>query len=416
MPVLKSSPSHSAAITIPHSAHRQLKVRPVRFTSSPTQAVQSLADNTGLCSDVAQHSTKDSYQQWNAQREAANMSNRMEHILQAMPSGVVIINGDGIVTDTNPVAEQLLGMTLVGARWLDIIHTAFAPQDDDGHEVSLKNGRRVKFAITPLTPEPGQLIVLTDLTETRLLQKNLSHLQRLSALGKMVATLAHQVRTPLSAALLYASNLASPKLSDAARSKFQQKLVDRLNELERQVNDMLLMAKGRQDALGEAIGLTDVMDNVMANCEPIAVQKGCGLTFNDASTGQLLANSNALSSAINNLLMNSMEAGATHIHVFASDLGEQLRLDVIDNGKGLDANMQQKVLEPFFTTKAQGTGLGLAVVQSVVRNHGGEIRLSCLPGKGCTVSLVFPRAKTSPNTHSLDAENHAAITGESTDA
>ena len=155
--------------------------------------------------------------------KAANMSNQMAHILQAMPSGVVIIDGDGVVTLANPVATELLGRPLQGLRWFDIIHRAFAPQDDDGHEVSLKNGRRVKLAITPLAPEPGQLIVLTDLTETRLLQKNLSHLQRLSALGKMVATLAHQVRTPLSAALLYASNLASPKLTDSARSKFQSK-------------------------------------------------------------------------------------------------------------------------------------------------------------------------------------------------
>ena len=106
--------------------------------------------------------------------KAANMSNQMAHILQAMPSGVVILDGDGVVTLANPVATELLGRPLQGARWFDIIHRAFAPQDDDGHEVSLKNGRRVKLAITPLAPEPGQLIVLTDLTETRLLQKNLS--------------------------------------------------------------------------------------------------------------------------------------------------------------------------------------------------------------------------------------------------
>ncbi|MGI2057877.1 sensor histidine kinase [Shewanella baltica] len=339
-------------------------------------------------------SFKHTSKQWNQLREAANMSNRMEHILQAMPSGVVIINGDGIVTDANPVAVELLERSLCGVRWIDVIHSAFAPQDDDGHEVSLRNGRRVKLAITPLTPEPGQLIVLTDLTETRLLQKNLSHLQRLSALGKMVATLAHQVRTPLSAALLYASNLASPKLSDAAKAKFQQKLVDRLNELERQVNDMLLMAKGRQDELGDLITLAEVIDNVLANCEPIAAKQGCDLSFDDASSSSMLANSNALSSAINNLVMNSIEAGATEIRIQAKEEGDQLLLNVIDNGKGLDANMQQKVLEPFFTTKSQGTGLGLAVVQSVVRNHGGQLQLSCLPNKGCNVSLVFPRAKS----------------------
>lgn len=337
---------------------------------------------------------KHTSKQWNQLREAANMSNRMEHILQAMPSGVVILNGDGIVIDANPVAVELLEHSLRGARWIDVIHSAFAPQEDDGHEVSLRNGRRVKLAITPLTPEPGQLIVLTDLTETRLLQKNLSHLQRLSALGKMVATLAHQVRTPLSAALLYASNLASPKLSESAKIKFQQKLVDRLNELERQVNDMLLMAKGRQDELGELIALENVIANVMANCEPIVAKQNCTLSFTDTSCSLMLANANALSSAINNLVMNSLEAGASEIRIVATESAEQLLLEVIDNGKGLDANMQQKVLEPFFTTKAQGTGLGLAVVQSVVRNHGGQIHLSCLPNRGCTVSLAFPRAKS----------------------
>ncbi|EDQ00697.1 sensor histidine kinase [Shewanella benthica] len=326
---------------------------------------------------------------------AANMSNRMEHILQAMPSGIIIINADGRVTDANPVAVELLGLPLEGLKWLQVIKRAFSPRDDDGHEVSLKNGRRVKLAITPLTPEPGQLIVLTDLTETRLLQKNLSHLQRLSALGKMVATLAHQVRTPLTAALLYASNLANTKISAQARARFQTKLVDRLNELEHQVNDMLLMAKGRGQDQGEAHKVATILDQVMANCEPIAEQNLCKLIQIDHSVSEFLANSSTLSSAINNLVINSIEAGATLIELRGSETESQIQIHVTDNGRGLDKEMQQKVLEPFFTTKPQGTGLGLAVVQSVVANHGGEIQLGCEKGKGCKVSLHFPKLKIS---------------------
>ncbi|WP_259394784.1 PAS domain-containing sensor histidine kinase [Shewanella sp. SR44-3] len=329
--------------------------------------------------------------------EAANMSNQMTHILQAMPSGVVILNGDGVVTLANPVATELLGRPLQGMRWLDIINRAFAPQEDDGHEVSLKDGRRVKLAITPLTPEPGQLIVLTDLTETRLLQKNLSHLQRLSALGKMVATLAHQVRTPLSAALLYASNLASPKLSDAVKVKFQSKLIDRLNELERQVNDMLLMAKGRQDGAAENVTLEQVIQTVLANCEPIAEQKNCLLSVSNESKLTLSANLSALSSAINNLVVNSFEAGADKVHISAMDKGDTLILDVMDNGKGLAPLMQQQVLEPFFTTKSQGTGLGLAVVQSVVKSHGGSLQISSQESMGCLIRLSFPHFNTVSN-------------------
>ncbi|WP_076410917.1 PAS domain-containing sensor histidine kinase [Shewanella sp. UCD-KL12] len=328
---------------------------------------------------------------WLESTPAANMSNRMEHILQAMPSGIIILNGDGLVTEANPVAIELLGLPLEGLKWLQIINRAFSPQDDDGHEVSLKNGRRVKLAITPLTPEPGQLIVLTDLTETRLLQKNLSHMQRLSALGKMVATLAHQVRTPLTAALLYASNLASSKISEQSRTRFQSKLVDRLNELEHQVNDMLLMANGRGQEQGDAQLASSIFDNVMANCEPIAEQHLCQLSRIDESTSEFIANTSSLSSAINNLVINSIEAGATQVQLKSTETDNQILLDVTDNGKGLDKAMQQKVLEPFFTTKAQGTGLGLAVVQSVVANHGGKLQLRCEKGKGCKASLIFPK-------------------------
>ncbi|WP_247663425.1 PAS domain-containing sensor histidine kinase [Shewanella sp. MMG014] len=323
-------------------------------------------------------------------QKAANMSNQMAHILQAMPSGVVIINGDGVVTLANPVATELLGRPLQGAKWFEIINRAFSPQEDDGHEVSLKNGRRVKLAITPLTPEPGQLIVLTDLTETRLLQKNLSHLQRLSALGKMVATLAHQVRTPLSAAMLYASNLASPKLAETAKKRFQSKLVDRLNELERQVNDMLLMAKNKQDDVSEALLAEAIIEPVLANCEPIAENKSCKLQYFNHSSDAILANGNALSSAINNLVMNSLEANATEVRIITSSTDHRLNIDVIDNGKGLAVDMQQQILEPFFTTKSQGTGLGLAVVQTVVRNHNGTVQVSSQPDKGCLIRLSFP--------------------------
>lgn len=325
-----------------------------------------------------------------ANSDNANASSRMDHILQAMPSGVVIINGDGVVTQANPVAVQLLGQPLEGLRWIQVINRAFSPQDDDGHEVSLKNGRRVKLAITPLTPEPGQLIVLTDLTETRLLQKNVSHMQRLSALGKMVATLAHQVRTPLSAALLYASNLGSNKLDQRGRERFQGKLVDRLNELEQQVNDMLMMAKGRQQEQMVPVLMSDVVASVMANCEPIAEKKSCQLTLLGDGEHLVSANVSTLSSAVNNLVINSIEAGANRIALQVTLEEQHVSLHVIDNGKGLDSAMQKQVLEPFYTTKSQGTGLGLAVVQSVVSNHDGKFDFHCVKGKGCKASMVFP--------------------------
>ncbi|MCV5978485.1 PAS domain-containing sensor histidine kinase, partial [Escherichia coli] len=84
-----------------------------------------------------------------------------------------------------------LEIPLVNEKWFNVIQAVFDPREDDGHEVSLRNGRKVRLAISASTT--GQLILITDLTETRLLRARVSDLQRLSSLGRMVASLAHQV-------------------------------------------------------------------------------------------------------------------------------------------------------------------------------------------------------------------------------
>ncbi|MGL4475529.1 MAG: sensor histidine kinase [Shewanella sp.] len=327
-------------------------------------------------------------------KSAANMSTRMDHILQAMPSGIIILDEAGIVTQANAVAYSLLGLPLDGLRWLTIIERAFAPKDDDGHEVSLRDGRRVKLAITPLSPEPGQLIVLTDLTETRQLQTNLSHLERLSALGKMVANLAHQVRTPLTAAILYASNLKQARLSAEARSRFSDKLLDRLNDLERQVNDMLLMARGQANGQAQDISAEALMQQVMERCEPIVTKQGAMISVAVQQDSRIHVNVNAMASALGNLVNNSLEAGASDIRLVvmldATEPTKRVQLLVADNGRGIDKKSQAQVCDPFFTTKAQGTGLGLAVVQSVAQQHDGRLTLSAAPGRGAIVALSLP--------------------------
>ena len=168
-------------------------------------------------------------------------------MLQALPAAVILLDQRGVVYQANPAAMALLGEPLTGQRWLDVISRCFRPRSDDGLEVSLKDGRRVKLQISTLpgtgSNRAGQLIMLTDLTETRQLQSRLAHLQRLSSLGKMMASLAHQIRTPLSAALLYAQNLANPRSTLQMQQQFQQKLLSRLNDLAQQVEDMLLFAR-----------------------------------------------------------------------------------------------------------------------------------------------------------------------------
>ena len=152
--------------------------------------------------------------------EKERLANRLSTLLQALPGGVVALDGNGIVQEHNQAAIDLLGEPLAGISWAQVIERAFAPRSDDGHDVSLADGRRVNISTCPMINEPGQILLLTDVTEMRALQDRLNQQQRLVAMGEMAASLAHQIRTPLASAMLYGSQLKSHKLEENKRSEF----------------------------------------------------------------------------------------------------------------------------------------------------------------------------------------------------
>ena len=320
---------------------------------------------------------------------------RLQHLLQVLPNGIVVLDQRGYVMQANPVAVAMLGEPLHGQRWLDVINRSFRPRNDDGLEVSLHDGRRVQLAISPLEPLAGQLIVMTDLTETRQLQSRLAHLQRLSSLGKMMASLAHQIRTPLSGALLYARNLTNLKLAPAAREQFTQKLLNRLTDLEQQVNDLLLFARAGREQQALPLSMQQLLSEVFAAVEPLVLQQqGTVLVELPDPDVNVLGNHSALAGALSNLVHNALEhagpGARIHLSAIASPDQRQVVLAVEDEGPGVPEHLRQQIFEPFFTTRSNGTGLGLAVVQAVATSHNGIAR--CLPSQhgGARFEIMLP--------------------------
>lgn len=322
--------------------------------------------------------------------EKERLAHRLQSLLDVLPGGVIVIDGQGVVREANPVACALLGKPLVGMLWREVIARNFAPRKDDGHEVSLKNGRRLSIATRSLSAEPGQLVLLNDLTETRQLQDQLARHERLSALGRMVASLAHQIRTPLSAALLYASHLTEQVLPVDQQQRFASRLKERLHELEHQVRDMLVFARGELP-LPDRLAPKKLYDALRAAAEPHV--QGMNVRWQcDAHTGELLCNRDTLVGTVLNLVENAIQAAGRDatlkIHFYIR--GQNLRLCISDNGPGIDASTLARLGEPFFTTKTTGTGLGLAVVKAVARAHQGELLLRSRPGRGTCATLVLP--------------------------
>ncbi|ATC95516.1 sensor histidine kinase [Pseudoalteromonas tunicata] len=336
--------------------------------------------------------------------ELRQQASWLSHLVDTLPAGVIVLDGRGMIAKANQIAISMLGEPLEGEKWLTVIQRSFNPRQDDGHEVSLRDGRRVKLEISALSPEPGQLILMTDLTETRRLQERLAHMQRLSALGKMVATLAHQVRTPLSAAMLYAANLGNKALTGDAKTSFHSKLMSRLKDLETQVNDMLLFAKSGEQQVVEKLSLQQLLSEVKLGSEAMMNLNHAQLIIELPEPDiEITGNKTALAGAIGNLIHNSVHIigkGAQVVLSAARDpsIENGVVISVSDNGPGVPLALQQKIFEPFFTTRSQGTGLGLAVVNSIATSHQGRVSLVNNPNKGATFNIhipVFPTADLS---------------------
>lgn len=327
-------------------------------------------------------------------REKERLAARLQSLLMLLPAGVVVLDQQGRVSDSNPAAAELLGEPLRGVLWREVIARCFAPRSDDGHEISLRDGRRISIATRSLDGEPGQLLLLTDMTETRALQQRLSRHQRLSEMGRMMSSLAHQIRTPLSAAMLYAGHLCEGELQPEQIRRFSGKILDRLVHLERQVKDMLIFVRG-DVKLTDTVTTRSLLEALQPAMEaPLAAAGARCSVHNDCPEAALHCNRDSVVGALMNLINNAIQAAgkgvALDIRCELVEDGGHVRISVTDDGPGFDGAVARQLNEPFFTTKAQGTGLGLAVVRAVAAAHRGAFSITAEPGRGASAALELP--------------------------
>ncbi len=325
--------------------------------------------------------------------EKEKLAHHLQHILAALPAAVIILNSKHCVVDCNDMAINYLGEPLLGEDWSEVVQRSLVYVFDNPHERQLKNGKRVSMTRNELDNESGQIILLSDVSELRSLQEMLNQQKHLSAMGEMVASMAHQVRTPLSTAILYASQINKTTVTDNNRIKFSNKILERLHYLERQVNDMLSFAKEGHLAM-ERFSLQQLLDRLSENINDVILSSDMTFTMtNDAQVDDMLGNEDALLGALINLINNAAEVleGKGQIVMTVNQMDQSsLQIKIQDNGPGINEAIRQRLFEPFYTTKVKGTGLGLAVVDSVVRAHSGSIQCESKEGEGAAFILRLP--------------------------
>ncbi len=323
-------------------------------------------------------------------QEKEALSERLSSLLDALPAGVVLLDASAVVAAVNPAANEIFENDIVERHWGDVARAHLEPTLTVGEW--MLGEKRVSIAESALPSAGGKILLVHDVTAAHRMQTELERSQRLAAMGEMAASLAHQLRTPLAAALLYTSNLGQAGVSDEARARFSDKASGQLRRLERLIQDVLLFARG--ESIGRDVMVAgDLLAEAAQTVEPLMRQHGLSFSMVDESGGALIVGSRkALFGGLINLLENAMQAtpAGGKICLSGNLRGELLAIGVRDSGPGVTRETKARIFEPFFTTKGQGTGLGLAIALGVARAHGGTIELFSEPGNGAEFVMTLP--------------------------
>lgn len=337
------------------------------------------------------------------QREAVRneqLAKRLGTVLETLPGGLVVLDANKRVNEVNSVARSMFGDPLEGMDWQEVSARAFSGRTGNQGDYLLEDGRRLSLAQRPLEHSPdqrasaGQVLLFTDITEQRKIEGLLERHRRLVSMGEMAAALAHQVRTPLSSALLYTSNATRPDLTDSYRLGLLDKSTACLRDLEQLVSDMLNFARGAR-YVEAPFELEELLAAVGTAVAPVLSDDQQLTLATPPHSVTLNGNREALIGALINLVRNALQAAGDTARVCVSTVAgpSGLGIHVSDNGPGVPADHADKIFEPFVSLRSGGTGLGLAVVRSVARAHGGDIELADNTSEGAVFVLQLPLAE-----------------------
>ena len=341
-------------------------------------------------------------------KEKEALSERLTLLLNELPAGIIQLDDSNLITSINPAAQNLFGDEIIGQKWQNVEQQFLKSTNTKSEYFLISQNTNlpekiVSIVQNSLPSKEGKIVLIHDITVAYKNKLEAERNQRLISMGEMAASLAHQIRTPLSAALLYTSNISQPNLNEAAKTKFANKATLQIQRVEHLIQDALLFAKG--ESIGkDKIDITLWLNAIIQTLEPLCKEKSVHFDYSKANILQnqnanyfLVGNKKSLFGAIINILENALQATENSQNLpkqitFSAEIinAEFLKLSICDNGEGIPLHIQQRIFEPFFTTKSHGTGLGLAIALGVIRAYRGKINVNSNENEGTMCEIELP--------------------------
>ena len=354
-----------------------------------------------------------------------------ENIVESIRSAVVVVGRDGVVTASNSGGATLLGVhvgeALASAPALaqvpdlgGLLDAALAGEERAQEAVPVGEGRVLDLRLAPFRGSVagqrgdaagdvrGVLLIAEDATERVRTKEELVKSERLAAVGRIAAQITHEIRNPLSSIGLNA-DLLSEELARLAEGREASEAAGLLRSIAREVDRLTEVTEGylrfarlpkpRLEAEDVGALLADLLHFMREELAGRGLEIHCDVA---PALPEVWADDNQLRQALLNLVRNAAEAmspgGRLEVGAHTIRLGERSFVEMVvrDSGVGISPDARARVFDPFFSTKARGTGLGLALTQQIVNEHGGDIVFESEVGHGTTFRVRLPAVDPAP--------------------
>ncbi len=321
--------------------------------------------------------------------DLAIANQRLAALLGALPAGVLLIE-EGCIRDFNPAAQSLLPQVAEGQAWEIPPSWSATPVQGEYQTSCDSTGRTVQ--LKEVTIGDRKILQIQDITESLAQHAETQRQSKLASMGQMAASIAHQLRTPLATATLYAGHLADPLLPSERQRDMADKLRRQLTSLEKLTTRMLQFVRQRPQK-AESVLINELLDEAEQAIAPQCERYGVPLNVSLHGEPSLVTvERDAIVSALVAVLENALQISpkGSVIQMQTTIEPSRVRIQIDDQGPGIEDSMLTSMFEPFTTSRVNGTGLGLSIARNAIEAHRGEISATNRPEGGARFTLTLP--------------------------